>query len=335
MLDKSRLAVVLAALAAALALSVTLLLPGVAQAADDDTEAADPTEEASERFRRGVKLYKDEDYVAALVEFKRAYELAPNYRVLYNLGQTSRGLKDYASALTAYQQYLDEGGDEIDDDRRKEVEKIVEDLTARVGKLTITTNVDGAEVQIDDEVVGVTPLDEPIIVNIGKRRVGASRDGYAPAKRLIEVAGRDELDVELALTDLTQKGPAPANPMMPAEESHVPVAGIVALSITTACGIGAGVLGGLALSAKSERDEALAAFPGNPQAITDAKSKTDTMALATDIMIGITSAGAITTLVLFLVDPGAPDDPEEPVDEEGGDVTLNVAPTGLSLTATF
>ena len=317
---------------AALLTCLAFAAPSLAYAADDETEESDdPTEEASERFRRGVKLYKDEDYVAALVEFKRAYELAPNYRVLYNLGQTSRGLKDYAAALVAYQRYLDEGGDEIDEDRREEVEAIVEDLTARVGKLTITTNVEGAEIQIDDVVIGVTPLDEPVVVNIGKRRVGASLPGYAPAKKLIEVAGRDELDVELTLTDLTQKSPAPGTPAesdQTADESHIPVPGIVALSITAACGVATGVLGGLALSAKGERDDALNAFPGNPQAIADAQSKTDTLALATDIMIGVTSAGAITTLILFIVDPGAPD-------EEGPDVGLNVAPTGLWLTGTF
>lgn len=329
MLATPRLVALLACLACA--------VPAVAQAADDDTESEDAVEEASERFRRGVKLYKDEDYVAALVEFKRAYELAPNYRVLYNLGQTSRGLKDYASALVSYQRYLDEGGDEIDGERREEVEKIVEDLTARVGKLTITTNVEGAEIQIDDEVIGVAPLDEPVVVNIGKRRIGASLPGYAPATRLIEVAGRDELDVELALTDLTQKGPAPGTPpdRGAAEEGHIPVPGIVALSITAACGIGTGVLGGLALSAKGERDDALAAFPGNAQTIADAQSKTDTLALATDIMIGVTSAGAITTLILFLVDPGAPDAPDAPDDDEGPDVGVTLGPGTFALTGTF
>ena len=76
-----------------------------AYAGDADREAdADPRAEASKRFRRGVKLYNDGDFVAALIEFKRAYELEPNYRVLYNLGQTSRELKDYAAALRAYEQ---------------------------------------------------------------------------------------------------------------------------------------------------------------------------------------------------------------------------------------
>ncbi|MBW2459762.1 MAG: PEGA domain-containing protein, partial [Deltaproteobacteria bacterium] len=179
-----------------------------AQAGDADREEdADPRAEASKRFRQGVKLYNDGDFVAALVEFKRAYELKPHYRVLYNLGQTSRGLKDYAAALHAYEQYLEEGGTKLKPQRRKEVEGHVEDLTARVGTLTVTTNVDGAEIQIDDVVVGVSPLDEPIVVNVGRRRIVATLTGHAPARRVLEVAGTDELEVELELTDLEADRP--------------------------------------------------------------------------------------------------------------------------------
>jgi hypothetical protein len=324
-------------------LGLGLVVP-TARAADEDEAAADEeaVEEASERFRRGVKLYKDRDFVAALVEFKRAYELAPNYRVLYNLGQTSRELKDYASALVAYQQYLEQGGDEIRAKRRKEVESVIEDLTDRVGKLAISTNVEGAEVQIDDEVVGVSPLDDPVVVNIGKRRVVATLGGYAPARRVVEVAGRDELVVKLELADLSRDDggetptPRPAEPTPDEAEGGLPVAGIVALSITGACGIVTGVLGGLALSAKGERDDALAAFPGNAQAIEDAKSKTSTLALATDVMIGVTAAGAVTSLVLFLVNPGS----GSGSDEDAGDTAqarVSVLPSvdGVWVTGTF
>lgn len=295
--------------------------------------------EASERFRRGVKLYNDRDFVAALVEFKRAYEIAPNYRVLYNLGQTSRELKDYASALVAYQAYLDEGGDEIRKARKKEVQSLVEELAARVGKLSISTNVDGAEIQIDDEVVGVSPLDDPVVVNIGKRRVVATLAGHDSARRVIEVAGRDELVVELELADLTRDERSdplpPSPPTTPDDGGGTPVAGIVALSITGACGIAAGVLGGLALSAKGDRDDALAAFPGNAQAIEDAESRTSTLALATDIMIGVTAAGGVTTLILFLVDPGSDDDAEESTGASEVDVSLAPSAGGLWLTGTF
>ncbi len=314
------------------ALSVLVAAPAHA----DDGAGKDARAEASERFRRGVKLYKDRDYVAALVEFKRAYELEPNYRVLYNLGQTSRELKDYASALVSYRRYLDEGGKEVAPTRKSEVEEVLKDLTDRVGTLRITTNVKGAEIQVDDEVVGESPLADGVVVNIGKRRVSATFTGYAPASRLIEVAGRDDLEVKLELADLRKRDDSDdptssPEPISGDEESHVPVPGIIALSITAACGIATGVLGALALNAKSDRDDALDAFPGNRQDIDAAKRRTQRLATATDVMIGVTSAAAITTLILFIIDPGA-DDSEGAAE---GDVSVTPSFDGIWVTGTF
>src|SRR5688572_28689276 len=79
---------------------------------------ASAQEEAGSRFRRGVDLFKEADFRAALIEFKRAHELAPNYKVLYNIGQCHLELQDYAGALRAYQGYLDGGGKDISSSRR-------------------------------------------------------------------------------------------------------------------------------------------------------------------------------------------------------------------------
>src|SRR5512145_1254691 len=51
------------------------------------SESGSAVEEASQRFQRAVKLYRERSFDAALAEFNRAYELSPDYRVLYNLGQ--------------------------------------------------------------------------------------------------------------------------------------------------------------------------------------------------------------------------------------------------------
>lgn len=336
-----RLTLLASSLAAAL-VGPPLSLPALAAPGEGDVaENADPSVEASERFRRGVKLYKDGDFVAALVEFKRAYELEPNYRVLYNLGQTSSGLKDYAAALQAFEQYLDEGGKEIAAARRKEVEASIEELKSKVGSLTITTNVEGAEIQIDDVVVGVSPLDGPVLVNVGRRRVVATLTGHSPARRVLEVAGTDELDVELELIDLeAAEGAAPTptptpKPPTPPADSGPPVAGIIALTVTGASAVVTGILGGLALSAQGDLDDALAAFPGDPVAIQDAQSKTSTFATATDVMIGVTSALAVTTVVLFIVDPGS--GTESGSRERSGAVALSLSPTptGILLNGAF
>src|SRR6185369_13528930 len=117
----------IALLAAALALGV----PAISSTAE-----AAPTKEqqheAATRFKKGIELFKEGDYQAALIEFRRANEIAPNYAVLYNIGQVYFQLQDYAGALTALERYLSEGGKNVPTARRTEVEKDIEKLKSRV-----------------------------------------------------------------------------------------------------------------------------------------------------------------------------------------------------------
>ncbi len=259
-------------------------------------------EDASQRFKAGVAFYKDKDFAAALVEFKRAYELLPNYNVLYNLGQTARELKDYAAALTAFERYLREGGAKIPPARRKEVSLAIDELRRKVGKLKVSVSVDGAEIVVDDVRVGVSPLAEPVVVNAGRRKLEASRAGYVPAQRIVDVASTEETSVSL---DLAKIGASPpkAEPVPPPAAKVPPLVGWGVLAGTGAFVVAAGVTGGLALSAHGSLKTALATFPGDAATITAAQGKTRTFSVATDALGGIAVAGAVTTAVLFLVVP--------------------------------
>src|SRR5579863_7549475 len=88
---------------AGLALAVAAGSP--AASADDATS---PQREAARHFDRAVSLYAEADYQGALVEFRRAYQTAPNPTVLYNVGETEYQLQDYAGALTSFTRYLSE-----------------------------------------------------------------------------------------------------------------------------------------------------------------------------------------------------------------------------------
>ena len=87
---------------------------------------AAPSEEtkkqASSHFRRAVELYQEGAFRAALVEFQSAYDIAPDYRLLYNIGQTRLQVQDYLGASRSYEQYLTEGGSQVAPERRTEVE---------------------------------------------------------------------------------------------------------------------------------------------------------------------------------------------------------------------
>ena len=286
-------------------------------------------DEASKHFRSGVTFYKSKDFAAAMVEFKRAYELVPNYTVLYNVGQTARELRDYALALTSYERYLREGDTKIPAARRKEVATSIEELRGKVGKIKVVTNVSGAEITVDDVTVGASPLPESLVVNIGRRKVSATLSGYVPVQRVLEVAGQEETTATLELTKIEPaKVPTsePVNPPPPPPVLKTPTVVWVMLSATGALVAFAGVTGGLALSAHGGLQSELGRFPGDPAAIKSAQGKTQTFAITTDVLGGLALASAVTTTVLFLTAPKSPEKPK---------TTVGISPTGLVVQGTF
>ena len=178
--------------------------------ADPAPAPLSPMQEAGKHFERGVSLFDEADYRAALVEFRRAYEIAPNAVVLYNIGETYYQLQNYAAAMTALDRYLNESGESAE--HRPEVQKTLAILRTRVGKVEITTNVPGCEITVDDEFVGKTPFTAPVSISIGRRKITAMRAGLPPDTRFVEVAAGDTATAALTLADPTDHGAAAGAP---------------------------------------------------------------------------------------------------------------------------
>lgn len=152
-------------------------------------------------FQRGVELYDESDFSNALIEFRRAYDIAQDYHVLFNVAQTCYQLQSYAGALEAFQHYLSQGAAAIPKDRRAYVEKEVQKLAGRVAMVRVTVNVADAEIAVDDEKVGTSPLDHAVMVSQGKRKITATVQGKPAATKVIEVAGGDSTDVSLEIAE--------------------------------------------------------------------------------------------------------------------------------------
>lgn len=65
-------------------------------------------ESARAHQRRGAELFERKEYRAALYEFQRAYDKAPQPRLLYEMGRAKLELRDYLGAARSYQRYIDE-----------------------------------------------------------------------------------------------------------------------------------------------------------------------------------------------------------------------------------
>jgi hypothetical protein len=264
-----------------------------AKAAADESPGKAATESAVDQarvhFLRGVKLYEEEDFRAALIEFRRAYDIAPNWAVLYNVARACLQLQDYAAALQAFESYLSEGAGQVPEGRRETVAREIDDLTTRIARLTIRTTVAGAEISVDDVVIGKTPLSSSQRVGAGRHKISASKPGAATATKILDVAGGDELAVLLDLAPLpTSREPRGAN--TPAYVSFVLAgAGITAGSI----------FGVMALSDKSVLDSSC------PNRVCPASFQRDLDALNRDALlstvgfgVGLFGLGAATYFLL-------------------------------------
>jgi hypothetical protein len=291
------------------------------------------TREAGKHFQRGVTLYGETDYRGALVEFKRAYELAPNPAVLYNIGETEYQLRDYATALSTFERYLLDSGPT--DSHRTEVEANVRELKSRVGRLTITTVPRGAEVSVDDRSLGKN-FENPVVVGVGHLKITAMMAGRSTVTQYIDVAAEDDVSVLLQLPvaspKVAESGPAGVSLSEPAPEaqprSTLRIAGWVG---TGALAAGSIVCGILALRAsgdlKTER-ERFGDDGSNPSYAADKAARLDQLASRTRnysiLADSLGAAAVVLGAVTLLTGWGSSHESSAP--------QVGLGPTGLRVT---
>ena len=279
--------------------------------APEPAPAQDAVKDAETHFHRAVDLYKEGDYGGALVEFQRAYDLAPNYRVLFNLGQTYFQLQRWADALRTLQTYLAQGGPQVPADKRASVEADVRQLQNRVGQVEVKVNVDGAQILVDDQAAGTSPLVQPLVVSLGHRKIAAVKSGLATQERFVDVAGGDHITVALDFVTPQAARPAPApvpaaplaaGPIAPTPEPTGHPGKWIAWGATGLLGAATVVTGILTLAANSDLSSHLDAFPGDADAINSARTRAKTFGVVTDALIGATVVAGGVAIVLMVTD---------------------------------
>jgi hypothetical protein len=319
-------------------LSSTLALPASAQtekpAAQPATAAqasAPGRAEAEARYRRALELFNEGNYDASLLELRRAYVLAPSYRILYNVALVNVQLADYAAALDAFERYLSEGGAEVPPSRAEEVKGEIVRLSPRVASLSVTVDVPGADISVDDLVVGKAPLPQPLRLNAGRRRISVAVDGRLPQSRVVELAGGDDAKVDFKLeaprAAASEAAPVTASiqtaPAVPERSTPwVPwvVTGVLAATATTT--------GILALQAHSQQKDLEGQFGVQRAELDDQRSKVKRWALITDIAAGGAAVAAGIALYVTLRHPNNEG-------QAASNTTLFLGPTRIGARVSF
>ncbi len=312
----------------------SLALVSVAAPPAARAQTAAEKQKAGMHFTRGQDLYSDGDYQGAVVEFERAYNLAPDWRVLFNIGQVKYQLQDYPGAMRALDQYLKEGGADVTPERRALVLADVDKLRSRVAYIRIEVDEAGARVSIDDREVGISPLPKAMAVSAGRRKITATTEGAAPVTTFVDVAGGDSSEVTLSIERRARPAPnpTPARTPVPPDEQRSAEVPWAAWGVTAGLGVGSLVFGLLALEAASDFDDAKGQLTTKKDLESDRK-KVLGFSITTDVLL--VSTVAVAAISLYLTIDAATADDADAGGAPDGELGLVLSPTGVTLLGTF
>lgn len=170
-----------------LALSIFLAVATATAAhADDKTDAQKLLDE-------GVALLNQSKPADALAKFERAYALYPAPALLLNIGTSLRALGRHAEAANAYARWIQA---KTNPQQRAEVEEILSELDAQVGKVTLELDVSDAQITVDGK--PVVPAGKLLRLEVGSHAIVASKDGKT-ARATVQIRPGSNETVSLGL----------------------------------------------------------------------------------------------------------------------------------------
>jgi tetratricopeptide (TPR) repeat protein len=304
--------------------TATIVLPARADEPPPTKEGARPTKEAREearaRFNRGVELFEEQEYERALVEFERAYSLAPSVGVLYNLAQVNAQLHRYSKAIPLYERYLSEGGADLDEARVAEVERALAEARGRTAKLLVRVDQPAAEITLDDQPFATSPMAKAVMVDSGQHRIVVAKSGFRAATRTISLAGGDNSTIDLAL-----EREAGERTVIVEKTSRAPI--WIAWGATGALAIGTTVFGIAALNAGSDLEKLRGTEGSEATERSSTASRIKTFSVLADAFGAATLLSAGVALYFTLT--------YKPSTPNAASARLGVSPSSVHLVGTF
>jgi hypothetical protein len=166
---------------------------------------------AKAEYEAGRILYGDKDYANAIVKFEKTHELSGDPRLLWNVAVCEKNMRRYSRMLRTIRRYQTEATPILTPEERAQAVEIIKTVETFVSVLKLTASEAGADVYVDDEKLGTTPLgtsptSEPIMVDVGKRRIRLVKPGFKDVTMTTDVVGGGELRLDFALEKEIHRG---------------------------------------------------------------------------------------------------------------------------------
>lgn len=275
---------------------VALGVLGVSSLAEAQTQ--DERNRARQLYTEAQALFEAGNHAQAEASFRAAYSAVPSPVVLKAVAAAQEHQGNISGAIETLEQYLREAPQAQD---RAQVEQQLAGLRARPAVVAISSTPPGAEIWVDGRDTGhTTPHD--VEMRGGEHTVELRMAGHSPIQQTFTSRPGTRVRLEMNLSaggdPLGSEGGdgqgAGGGGGDGGGGSSDPSAAVWIFAGVGAAGLVSGtVFGFLALSEQSNFDQE----PSN-----DAADRGETFALVADISFGVAAAGAITAIVLYIVE---------------------------------
>jgi hypothetical protein len=239
-------------------------------------------------------------YENALIAYGKALEASDDVALRYELGLLEDKLGKFDLAAS-HMRLVVAAKSGVKADLQKKATAKFDELTMKVGMVTLTVNTEGASITLNGAEIGKSPLPEPLIVMPGTYTLSFAADGYQPKDAEIKVEAGSETERAIDLDPIKivvepiknePDGPIVTTPARLPSKLPMYIGGGAAVAFG-AVGIVTGIL------AISQHSTFVA---GDSKAVdrADAKSNGRTLAHVTDLMFaGALVAGGFTAYWYF------------------------------------
>lgn len=292
-----------------------LVLSVASVAAPSPAFAAAPTtaelNEGRVRFARGVELFSEGNFGAALAEFEAGYRAAPSYKFRYNLARVRYELQDYVGAIADFEAYLREGGDRVPTARRHDVTKELEKLKQRIATLIVRTHEKTAQILVDGAPAGkIESGATTLSLSSGRRRIEVIFPGQPSEIRIVDLAGATEtvLDIDppppavvpVVVPPVVVAAPPRTNAPIVEEAPPSRTATYVAFGAAGIFAAGATTFAIVAAGRRSAYADSVAAVNADRDRAERLRQQTRDFALAADVLVAGAVVGASVGIYTLL-----------------------------------
>ncbi|MBI5535806.1 MAG: PEGA domain-containing protein [Deltaproteobacteria bacterium] len=182
--------------------------PAPSSSAPAPASSSDPSdakkEESRAHFEKGIRIFGEGAWDAALVEFARSRELYATRAATKNAALCLRKLHRFDEALEMNESLIQDFPNLPPEDKAA-AERELRELTGMVGTIVLRGAEPGSKVVIDSRERGTVPIAQ-LRASAGTRLVRVTKEGFSPFETQLQVAGGQTVTVDVRLSALLQGG---------------------------------------------------------------------------------------------------------------------------------